>query len=116
MTALLEALERARIDFDFAPLAQLLRSGYRPTDDEWNAFADFTFDKRRRDARKRVITQGRAMVRYKELRSAKYASADAIQKVADEFSLHTLAVKDVIRGKNSAVNRLVAAWARRGIA
>jgi len=116
MTALLESLDRARIDFDFSALADLWRTGYEPTAEEFEALATFALDRKRRVTRQGVVAKARAVLRYKELRANKWSVADAKAKVADEFSMHEVMLEDPIRGKNSAVNQILAKWAARGAA
>jgi uncharacterized protein YoaH (UPF0181 family) len=111
MSELLEALERAKIDYDFGALADLLRSGYQPDNDEWDAFAAFTIDHKRRATRQLVVKRARAALRYKELRADKWSAGDAIEKVAGEFDLHHLTVRTVARGRDAAVNRVLDEWA-----
>jgi hypothetical protein len=115
MSELLEALERVKTDFDFSAVADLWRTGYKPTAEEFAAFATFTIDKRQQ-GRKRVAAQARAVLRFKELRSNKSSVADAIALAAKESGLHVLKIENAIRGKNRAVNQLLAVWARRSAA
>jgi hypothetical protein len=114
MTPFHDALEQARLYQDFAALADLLRSGYRPTPEECDALADFTPDVKRRTTTEGIKAKAHAVLRAKELRSAKWSRDDAIAKVAAEFDIHPASVRNAVLGKDAAVNRLLTRWAMRG--
>lgn len=107
--ALLDAIEEALRERTLAPVAELWRTGYRPTAQELGALESVSFGPNP-DVRAALQTKAHAKLRYRALRKAKVPVAVALAQAADEFNLHPETLRYIIAGKDRRVEALLAEW------
>lgn len=108
------ALERSRSDRNLAAVTEVLRSGYAPTDEEWDEFAGTALNGGRRpDPAKyeRDLYLATAKILYHARRAQDDTEDEAITAMLKEFDtrerpMSEQTARDVARGNRPDVNRI----------
>lgn len=110
MSAFADALDDARLEGNLSAMVAMLRDGYVPTEDEWDALEALQVKTEHRpETAISLATKAAALVRYKELRELDVPVKEAVPIVAAEFNMTAASVEYVCVFQRDARVRTAAA-------
>ena len=105
--SLMQERERYGQKVSMAADCDLWRSGYVPTDAEFDALSAFCFDETKRRVQQELLAKAQALHRFRRLKRVEKMPREArLQQVATESGLHISVVRYIVNGGDPRVTKL----------